>query len=123
MRHAKLQNGDRRFSQEDWLNKSQIKSFFSRITPARRKQNQLGTQISVDPDDDDLDEWLDGVEAVEDVNERNTIMNDVLFEIALQHPVIYDTYNLCELHQRNELKKFNVKMLKEICSELEVQYR
>ena len=24
MRHAKLQNGDRRFSQEDWLNKSQI---------------------------------------------------------------------------------------------------
>ena len=70
MRHAKLQNGDRRFSQEDWLNKSQIKSFFSRITAARRKQNQLGTQISVDPDDDYLDEWLDEVEAVEDVNER-----------------------------------------------------
>ena len=63
------------------------------------------------------------MEAVEDVNERNTIMNDVLSEIALQHPVIYDTYNLCELHQRNELKKFNVKMLKEICSELEVQYK
>ena len=70
MRHAKLQNGDRRFSQEDWLNKSQIKSFFSRITAARRKQNQLGTQICVDPDDDYLDEWLDEVEAVEDVNER-----------------------------------------------------
>ncbi|CAB3977712.1 Retrovirus-related Pol poly [Paramuricea clavata] len=123
MRHAKLQNGDRRFSREDWLNKSQIKSFFSRITAARRKQSQLGTQISIDPDDDDLDEWLDEVEVVEGANERNAIMNDVLSEIALQHPIIHDTYNLCELRQRNELKNFNVKMLKEICSELEVQYK
>jgi hypothetical protein len=123
MRHAKLQNGDRRFSREDWLNKSQISSFFSRITAARRKQSQLGTQISIDPDDDDLDEWLDEVEVVEGVNERNAIMNDVLSEIALQHPIIYDTYNLCELRQRNELKKINVKMLKEICSELKVQYK
>ena len=56
MRHAKLQNDDRRFSREDWLNKSQIRSFFSRITAARRKQSQLDTQISIDPDDDDLDE-------------------------------------------------------------------
>ena len=50
--------------------------------------------------------------SVESLNERNAIMNDVLAEIALQHPVIYGTYNLCELRQRNELKKFNVKMLK-----------
>ena len=104
MRHAKLQNGDRQFSREDWLNKSQIKSFFSRITAARRKQSQLGTQISIDPDDDDLDEWLDEVEAVEEINERTAVKNYVLSEIALQHPVIHDTYNLCELRQRNELK-------------------
>ena len=68
MKHAKLQNGDRQFSREDWLNKSQIKSFSSRITAARRKQSQLGTQISIDPDDDDLDEWLDEVESVEEMS-------------------------------------------------------
>ena len=28
MRHAKLQNGERRFSRDDWLSKSQIRSFF-----------------------------------------------------------------------------------------------
>ena len=123
MKHAKLQNGDRRFSQDNWLTTSQIKSFFSRITAARRKQSQLGTQISIDPDDDDLDEWLDNVETLQGMHERNTIMNDVISEIALQHPVFYDTYNLCELRQRNELKKFNIKMLKEICSELEVQFK
>ena len=123
MRHAKLQNGDRRFSRDNWLTTSQIKSFFSRITAARRKQRQLGTQISIDPADDDLDEWLDNVETLQGMHERNTIMNDVISEIALQHPVIYDTYNLCELRQRNELKKFNFKMLKEICSELEVQIK
>ena len=63
------------------------------------------------------------MDSVESLNERNAIMNDVLAEIALQHPVIYDTYNLCELRQRNELRKFNVKMLKEICKELQVQFK
>ena len=102
MRHAKLQNDDRRFSRDNWLNASQIKSFFSRITASRRKQSQLGTHISIDPDVDDLDEWLDNVETLQGIHERNTIMNDVVSEIALQHPVIYDTYNLCKLRQRND---------------------
>ena len=39
MGHAKLQNGDRRFTREEWLSATQIRSLFSRITAARRKQS------------------------------------------------------------------------------------
>lgn len=121
MRRAKVQNGERRFTREDWLSKSQIKSFFSRVTAARRKQrNQVIRPTNIDPDDDDLDEWLEEVEAIKGEDKQQEIKDCVLTEIALHHPVTYDSYDLCEIHQRNELKQFNVKMLKEICCELDI---
>lgn len=74
-------------------------------------------------DDDDLDEWLEEVEEIEEINDRNALKDVVLQEIALQHPVIFDSYNLCDIYEHKELTKFSVKMLKEICSELEIKLK
>ena len=63
------------------------------------------------------------MEAIEDANEWIATMDGVLTEIELQHPIVYDTYDLCEMQKNNELNNFNVKMLKEICRELEVQLK
>ena len=44
-------------------------------------------------------------------------------KINVRHPLVYDIYILCELFDKKQLKKFNVKMLKEICSYLEIQIK
>ena len=39
---------------------------------------------------------------------------EVMNEIAIVHPIIYDSYNLCEISS-SKLKSFSVKMLQDIC--------
>lgn len=61
-RSAKLENGERWFSREEWLSTSQIRSFFSRITASRRKQTQVGTSevsTGIADTDEDFDQWLE----------------------------------------------------------------
>ena len=125
MRKTKHVDGKRRFRREDWLTTLQIKGFFSRITAARRKQgNRQETVFSNQDNDDDLDaELLDDIAEMEDSDERDELKSIIQGEIALQHPIIYDTYNLCEMYNRMELKKYNVKMLKQICSDFEIQIK
>ena len=43
-------------------------------------------------------------------------------EINVCHPIIYDTYNLCELHAQGRLAAFKVTMLKEICKYFELKF-
>lgn len=123
MRSSKLENGERRFTREEWLSKSQIKSFFSRITASRRKQSMVQKETSDIAPDEDLDQWLEEFEMLDEIDEQNKLKEQVIEEIDLRHPIVYDTYNLCELNSSKELAKFNVKMLKEICSYLEIQVK
>ena len=44
MRNVKKEDGQRRFNREEWLNQSQIKSFFSRL--AKLKRSNCSKQIS-----------------------------------------------------------------------------
>ncbi|CAB4028736.1 Hypothetical predicted protein, partial [Paramuricea clavata] len=39
-------------------------------------------------------------------------------ELVPQHPIMYETYNLCDTILRSQLKKFNISLLKEICDSL-----
>lgn len=119
MRTTRLKDGTRRFKREDWLTKSQIKSFFSRVTAARRKQGNNRQLENIDQD------YLDGEEfdEIDENGERAELQDIIENEIGLQHPIIYDTFNLCEMYKRAELKNFNVKMLKQICSELEIHIK
>ena len=46
-----------------------------------------------------------------------------MHKINVGHPLVSDIYNLCELCNKKQLTKFNVKVLKEICSYLEIQVK
>ena len=45
---------------------------------------------------------------------------DVLESLNIQHPITYDTYNLCELYAKKSLKNLKVNVLQDICSSLDI---
>ena len=83
MRTAKDSNGERLFGYGDLLTSQQTSSYFSRLAAKR----------SVEIDQPDSEDET----AAEDLE---TLLRDkVLSEVSIQlsHPIIYDSYNICEL--------------------------
>ena len=40
----------------------------------------------------------------------------VVEEISVQHPIIYDTHNICELVACSKLSRFSIQMLRDMCN-------
>ena len=76
---------------------------------ASKRRNPL--QERTEDDDDSLVE--DEVAHLTETN-RQAGVQDVISEIGLVHPVIYDGYDICELvtSRQDALSKFNVAQLK-----------
>ena len=115
MRKAKAENGDRLFSGEEWLTKSQIQGFFSRLSSSRkRKTSPVPNTGGDDIDEDCLDQ--------EDLDHMNTVQT-VLKEIGLSHPIFSDIYDLCDYARNEKLSSFTVSMLKVICTFYDVSFK
>ena len=101
MRTAKDSNGERLFGCEDFLTSQQICSYFSRLAAKR----------SVEVDQPDSEDET----AAEDL--QSVLTEKVLSEVSIQHshPIIYDSYNICELMLNSKLSSFSVSMLRSIC--------
>ena len=41
-------------------------------------------------------------------------------EVSLEHPIVYDCYNICDLISSFKLSSFSVQMLKEFCNFFEI---
>ena len=65
------------------------------------------------PMDDDKEENYDNENLLRDIQEATDVA----------HPIIYDVYDLCELHTDNKLKNFKVMMLKELCDHFDIQFK
>ena len=63
------------------------------------------------------------IESIEEQNENEEILQEVVDEISLERPIVYDVYNLCEYYANAKLAKFNMQMLKKICSHLEIYFK
>ena len=105
-------SNERQFSRKEWLTKTQIKSFFSRLAASRRK-DVVGIAL----------DQLEEVQCLVEDSERQQLMEKLNVEIGLQHPITYDVYDLCDYYRQDKLTAFNVAMLKSICSHLEVPYK
>ena len=46
--------------------------------------------------------------------------NEVTKALALQHPIMYETYNICEIVGQSRLAKFSIQTLQKICAALEL---
>ena len=109
MRRARNEEGERLFSREEWLKESQIKGFFSRLTSSRKRSTPLETETESD------DEW-------EEFESELELLNSIHERIGLKHPIIYDTFNLCEYAAKGRLAKLNNTILKEILDHYEIIY-
>ena len=101
MRTAKDSNGGRLFGYGDFLTSQQISSYSSRLAAKR----------SVEVDQPNSEDETAG----EDL--QNVLRDKVLSEVNIRHsyPIIYDSYNICELVINTKLSSLSVSMLQNIC--------
>ena len=112
MRKTRDEQNRRLFERDEWLTKSQVQGFFSRLAASRRQQAH--SEIEHNPKELSLEEK----EA-----ERQQLMAHISNELRPQHPLSYDAFNLCECARDNKLSLFNVSLLKEILRFFEVPFK
>lgn len=107
MRYAKTSEGTRLFTRDQFLTAQQVQSYFSRHAAKLRHQHTEDDGVS------------DHEAALEQQQYWDT-REQVLREVQLQHPVIYDNFDLCAMYHANRLNKLSVDMLKYICEYFDV---
>ena len=128
MRKACDESGQRVFSRENWLNSNsnQVKSFFSRLTAKRRKDRFAASRESgidtTGTTESDIEELMEEGELIESEQHRKETVQDILDDISVQnlHPIVYDSFDLCEYDKKQQLGRFSVNMLKSVCNHFEI---
>ena len=96
------------FDAGKFLTPQQIANFFSRLSAKR-----------VLPTDDEAEIQEDLREATEEKNLQD-LSKQVLNEVSIQHPIMYDTYNLCDCVSKSKLDKFSISVLQDICGSFQL---
>ena len=105
MGRAKHSDGSSIFEKDDFLAPLQIAGFFSRLTGEK----------TYSASSDDIERHEANKE--KDIQE---LTEEVMETFALQHPIMQEKYNICEIVCQSHLWKFSVGMLQEICIALEL---
>ena len=106
MRKAKDAQNNRLFIREEWLTKSQVQGFFSRLAATKRRQ-QGSAEIELDQRD---------LLQEDEEFERQNLVAEIAEELRPQHPLSYDAF-------KDQLSQFNVAMLKEILGQFEIPFK
>lgn len=101
MMGARDSEGNRLFTSAEFLTSQQVASFFSRLAAKRRLPDVTSGS----------DEEADDAERESALQE---LSNAVMREVSLEHPIVYDCYNICDLISSSKLSSFSIQMLKEI---------
>lgn len=78
-------------------------------------------QQRVLPTDDEAEDEIqeDLREATEEKNLED-LSKQVLNEVSIQHPIMYDTYNICDCVSQSKLDKFSISVLQDICGSFQL---
>lgn len=80
--------------------------------------------ISTDIEEEiEVDNYESDTDDAEENEKRADLLNLIINELNVAHPIYYDAYDLCELHKQDKLSAFKVPMLKEICSHFELGFK
>ena len=101
MCRARDESGARLFRIEEFLMPQQITPFFSRLAVQSRQ-------------------WVNEGEIHAIVEESNfdEVRKKVNQNVNLQHPIIVDQYDVCQLVHKKELQKITISMMEKLCLEL-----
>jgi hypothetical protein len=120
MRAASTVDGERMFHRTEWLTKSQIQGFFSRLS---RKTKESQVVMTDDLESESEDDYLEEYACQEHENHLSDPRRAVSDKIGLSHPITYDVYNICRLTRDQKVSSFKVKMLKQICNHFELPFK
>ena len=106
MRRVLNSDGKRLFKPMEFLTERQITSFFGRLA-AKVRQQLVAT-------DEDI------YVAEEEVNFHKA-GEEILADINLEHPLVFDQYNICALVRDNSLTKFKLGLLQMLCQKFNLE--
>ena len=109
MMTARDSNGNRLFTSSEFLTGQQVSSFFSRLASKRALENDEMTESDIEESQN-----------VEDEEAFRKLRSEIVQEVALRHPICYDSYNICELIADRKLSKFAIQMLQDICVHFDI---
>ena len=109
MRRVKHSDGSNIFDKCDYPTPLQIAGFFFRLS-AKKTYSEEQSSEEEEPERNEL------------ITERaiEEMSNEVTKALALQHPIMYETYNICEIVGQCRLAKFSIRTLQNICAALEL---
>ena len=89
---------------------------FSRLAAKRRKETfaasgESGSNTTSSTESD-----------IEELLEESETVQEILDEISVQslHPIIYDSFDLCEYNKKQQFARFSVSMLRIVCNHFEI---
>ena len=94
MKKARNTDGTRKFKRSEWLTKTQVQGFFSRLA-AKRRKGTAANQVEGEVDDDDDSLIEDEIVYPNDKSRREAI-EDIVSQMGLVHPITYDGHDICE---------------------------
>ena len=106
MRRARDESGARLFRIEKFLMPQQITAFFSRLAVQSRQQVDEGEIHEED------------ISAIVEESNFDDVRKNVNQNVNLQHPIIVDQYDVCQLVHNKELQKITIGMMEKLCLEL-----
>lgn len=89
------------------MTSQQVASFFSRLA-AKRRLPDVTSGSDEEEDDAETESAL------------QVLSNAVMREVSLEHPIVYDCYNICDLISSSKLSSYSIQMLKEFCNFFEI---
>lgn len=119
MRKARSIEGTRKFNRSEWLTKTQVQGFFSRLASMKRRKT---TVDQVQEEEDDNESLIEDEISYLDETARRNAVEDIVSQVGLTHPITYDGHDICEHARLDTLSRFNVTMLKAMCDHLEIPY-
>ena len=96
MRRATNENGEHRFAVDEFLSPQQLKSYFSRSVA---KINQARSVAEID------------VPATDEEMAYSSAHDKIIQYCQLSHPILDNTYNLCQLYATNKLTRLSISFL------------
>ena len=106
MRCARGSNSERLFKSTEFLTSQQISSYFSRLSATARQQT-----LTHEAD----------LTAIQDEINFSMARDQVMATVTLQHPIVFDQYNICAMAEEETLKSLKVSLLQVICHGLNLE--
>ena len=95
------------FTSAEFLTSQEVASFSSRLG-AKRRLPDATSGSDKKANDAETDSALE------------ELSNAVMREVSLEHSIVYDCYNICDLISSSKLSSFSIQMLQEFCNFFEI---